>query len=131
MVSADGWIRHEMLGCRRLASTYVIIHDPLQAGDLNPYHNFLRAASVVVVTSDSVNMISEALSAPNVNSVYVWNLFATRSVRVSAFVDGLRRDGRVSLLSDGQRDARSRKLPALNELDRCVAHILERMRERL
>lgn len=61
------------------------------AGD-NPYFGLLALADAVVVTGDSVSMVSEAVatSAP----VFVVRL-PGRSRRIGLFLDGLLRDGRI------------------------------------
>ena len=58
----------------------------------NPYFGLLASADAIVVTMDSVSMVSEAVAtaAP----VLVAGL-PGRSRRISAFLDGLRADGRV------------------------------------
>ena len=61
------------------------------AGD-NPYFGMLACADAIVVTADSVSMVSEAVAttAP----VLIADL-PGRSRRIGAFLDGLRQDGRV------------------------------------
>ncbi len=58
----------------------------------NPYFGLLACADAIVVTADSVSMVSEAVAtaAP----VLIAEL-PGRSRRIGAFLDGLRRDGRV------------------------------------
>ena len=58
----------------------------------NPYFGMLACADAIVVTADSVSMVSEAVatSAP----VLLVDL-PGRSRRIGAFLDGLRQDGRV------------------------------------
>ncbi len=58
----------------------------------NPYFGMLASADAIVVTADSVSMVSEAVatSAP----VLLVEL-PGRSRRIGAFLDGLRQDGRV------------------------------------
>ncbi len=60
----------------------------------NPYVGMLALADAILVTGDSVSMVSEAVAtdAP----VFVVPL-PGRSRRIGLFVDGLRRDGRVRL----------------------------------
>ena len=58
----------------------------------NPYFGLLACADAIVVTADSVSMVSEAVAtaAP----VLIAEL-PGRSRRIGAFLDGLRADGRV------------------------------------
>ncbi len=64
----------------------------------NPYFGLLALADAIVVTADSVSMVSEAVatSAP----VFVVPL-PGRSRRIGMFVDGLRRDGRIRVFDGG------------------------------
>ncbi len=59
------------------------------AGD-NPYHAFLRAADAIVVTEDSVNMVTEA--AGTGKPVYVYSL-PGRSTRLARFHELMRERG--------------------------------------
>ncbi|EME32188.1 Isochorismatase domain-containing protein 1 [Galdieria sulphuraria] len=56
-------------------------YDPKQPNSQNPYHQYLSVADYILVTSESVNMISEALSCQR--PVYVYDLFGTESTRFS------------------------------------------------
>jgi mitochondrial fission protein ELM1 len=58
----------------------------------NPYFGMLASADAIIVTADSVSMVSEAVatSAP----VLLVEL-PGRSRRIGAFLDGLRQEGRV------------------------------------
>lgn len=58
----------------------------------NPYFGLLASADAIIVTADSVSMVSEAVatSAP----VMIADL-PGRSRRIGAFLDGLRQDGRI------------------------------------
>lgn len=58
----------------------------------NPYFGLLALADAVVVTADSVSMVSEAVATAV--PVYVVPL-PGRSRRIGMFIDGLRRDGRI------------------------------------
>ncbi|GJQ09360.1 hypothetical protein GpartN1_g1151.t1 [Galdieria partita] len=52
-------------------------HNPKQQNSHNPYHQYLSVADYILVTSESVNMISEALSCQR--PVFVYDLFGTES----------------------------------------------------
>jgi mitochondrial fission protein ELM1 len=58
----------------------------------NPYFGMLASADAIIVTADSVSMVSEAVAtaAP----VLLVEL-PGRSRRIGAFLDGLRQEGRV------------------------------------
>lgn len=68
-------------------------YDPKQQQDsFNPYHQYLSVADYILVTSESVNMISEALSCKR--PVYVYDLFDAESSlfssrRLRLFLDNL------------------------------------------
>lgn len=65
--------------------------DP-QNGRDNPYLAYLALADAVVVTSDSVSMVSEAATAGK--PVYVWPIGKV-SAKFSALFDGLQKQGRL------------------------------------
>ena len=58
----------------------------------NPYFGMLASADAIIVTADSVSMVSEAVATPV--PVLLVEL-PGRSRRIGAFLDGLRQDGRV------------------------------------
>ena len=61
------------------------------AGD-NPYFGLLACADAIVVTADSVSMVSEAVATA---APVLLAELPGRSRRIGAFLDGLRADGRV------------------------------------
>jgi mitochondrial fission protein ELM1 len=86
----------------------------------NPYHGFLASADAIVVTADSVSMISEACATTAPVFVALPELAGARHRRL---VDTLRRAGHVRLLADDLSPwPRSR----LDEADRVAAEIRRR-----
>ena len=66
----------------------------------NPYLGLLACADAIVVTCDSISMVSEAVATAS--PVHVATL-PGRSRRIGLFLDGLRRDGRIRTF-DGRFD---------------------------
>jgi len=87
----------------------------------NPYAGFLAWADAIVVTPDSVNLMSEAAAT----RVPVWT-FAPQPIRgkVGHFVDALHRSGRIRFLGEA---APSGPILPLRETGRVAAEIRARL----
>ncbi|KAJ8907435.1 hypothetical protein NDN08_007546 [Rhodosorus marinus] len=98
----------------------------------NDYHKFLANSSVAVVTTDSSNMISEAISSPGIERVYVFELFPVRSERLMKFVNSLVEKHYVNLLpgKDQELSVANDKPNSPNELQRCIEICQTRFEER-
>jgi len=99
---------------------------------MNDYHKFLSTSSVAVVTSDSSNMISEAISSPGIERVYVFELFPVTSERLKNFVMSLVEKRYVNLLQgkDEELSDAIDKPNSPNELQRCIEVCQTRFEER-
>lgn len=64
-----------------------------EGGGENPYLGMLAHADAIVVTADSVNMVSDACSTGC--PVFVASLEGRPSARFTRFLDGLREEGRI------------------------------------
>lgn len=109
------------LGWRYSADPTVFLWD---GSGPNPYLPILAAADQLVVTSDSISMISEALAtrAP----VWIHGLPAGR--RHARFLDSLQRDGLVSRVGEAAPIAR---LTAIDETPRVAALVRALVAEKL
>lgn len=93
------------------------------AGD-NPYFGYLGLADAIVVSADSVSMVSEACSTGK--PVHVARL-ATMSRRLEAFHAGLERDGLTRPFSGALQDWR---YDPLHDTGRAAAEVAARMTAR-
>ena len=87
----------------------------------NPYIGFLGLAETIIVTSDSINMISEACSTGK--PVYIIAL-GKNNKRKQSFLDAMQKEGRTRPF-DGH--LQSWTYEALNETERVAAIIRERL----
>ena len=87
----------------------------------NPYIGFLGLAETIIVTSDSINMISEACSTGK--PVYIIAL-GKNNKRKQSFLDAMQQEGRTRPF-DGH--LQSWTYEALNETERVAAIIRERL----
>lgn len=106
---------------RRLADLPTEIWDGI--GD-NPYFGYLGLADAIVVSADSVSMVSEACSTGK--PVHVARL-ATMSRRLEAFHAGLERDGLTRPFGGALQDWRYNPL---DDTGRAAAEVAARMKAR-
>lgn len=77
---------------RRLGPARCIFYAPSMTSSTradDPYLSFLSSAQHIIVTSDSTNMSSEAISLPHIHTVLLYDLFPVRSERLRSFCNDL------------------------------------------
>ncbi len=87
----DPAVATNMAAALRPLGAYVWDASDGESGD-NPYLGLLALADAIVVTGDSVSMVSEAVAT---SAPVLLQPLPGRSARISRFLDGLARDGRI------------------------------------